>query len=77
MVSPNYSGFSLLHASLMLMCSYFLSQVTPGSKADVAGISSGDYILAINGSSSDNMSHFDAQDAVRRAGQSLDLLLEK
>ena len=51
-------------------------KVTPGSKADVAGIQSGDYIIEINGASSDNMTHFDAQDAVRRAGQNLDLLLD-
>lgn len=52
-------------------------KVTPGSKADVAGIQSGDYIVEINGASSDNMTHFDAQDAVRRAGQNLDILLDK
>ena len=52
-------------------------QVTPGSKADFAGIKSGDYILEVNGDSSDNMSHFDAQDAVRRAGQNLDLHLQR
>lgn len=52
-------------------------KVTPGSKADVAGIQSGDYIVEINGTSSDNMTHFDAQDAVRRAGLNLDLLLDK
>ena len=56
----------------------FLSmQVTPGSKADVSGIASGDYVLQVNGDSSDNMTHFDAQDAVRRAGQNLDLLLQR
>lgn len=62
-----------LHAFSTLL---FL-QVTPGSKAALAGINSGDYILEVNGDSSDNMTHFDAQDAVRRAGQNLDLLLER
>jgi len=52
-------------------------QVTPGSKAAVRGIASGDYVLEVNGDSSDNMTHFDAQDAVRRAGQNLDLLLQR
>ncbi|KAJ7392147.1 LIM domain-binding protein 3 [Desmophyllum pertusum] len=54
-----------------------ISKVTPGSKADVAEISSGDYVLEVNGDSSDNMTHFDAQDAVRRAGQNLDLFLQR
>ena len=52
-------------------------QVTPGSKAANSGIASGDYVLEVNGDSSDNMTHFDAQDAVRRAGQNLDLLLQR
>lgn len=54
-----------------------ISKVTPGSKADMAKISLGDHILEINGDSTDSMTHFDAQDAVRRAGQNLDIVLEK
>lgn len=52
-----------------------ISKITPGSKADLASIGPGDYILEINGDSTANMKHFDAQDAVRRAGQNLDVLL--
>lgn len=61
----------------MFIYSHFLPKVTPGSKADMAKISLGDHILEINGDSTDSMTHFDAQDAVRRAGQNLDIVLEK
>lgn len=51
--------------------------MTPGSKADLVGIKSGDYIREVNGDTTENMSHFEAQDSVRRAGQNLDLVLER
>lgn len=53
-----------------------ISKITPGSKADLANVSPGDYILEINGYSAANMTHFDAQDVVKNANE-LDILLER
>lgn len=69
--------FAVFVNSYRVAGAFFHVQVTPGSKADFAGIKSGDYVLEVSGDSSDNMTHFDAQDAVRRAGQNLDLLLQR
>eukprot|EP00061_Rhincodon_typus_P013745 g40314.t1 len=55
----------------------FLSfQVSPGSKAAQANISQGDTIVAIDGVSTEGMTHLDCQNKIKSATYSLNLTLQ-
>ena len=51
------------------------AQVTPGGKAGKGGVREGDYIIAINGDSTEGLLHFDAQQMIKATGMSLQLKL--
>lgn len=53
-----------------------VSKVTPGGKADRAGIEPGMILSEINGSSTKSMTHVEAQNKVKSAGASLKLTVE-
>ncbi|XP_072904256.1 PDZ and LIM domain protein 3b isoform X2 [Hemitrygon akajei] len=54
-----------------------VSRVTPGSKASLANLSPGDVILAIDGVSTDNMAHVDAQNRIKAASSKLSLKIDR
>ncbi|XP_072113859.1 PDZ and LIM domain protein 3-like [Mobula birostris] len=54
-----------------------VSRVTPGSKASLANLSPGDVILAIDGVSTDNMAHVDAQNRIKAASNKLSLKIDR
>ncbi|XP_032874456.1 PDZ and LIM domain protein 3 isoform X1 [Amblyraja radiata] len=54
-----------------------VSRVTPGSKASLANLSPGDVILAIDGVSTDNMAHVDAQNRIKAANDMLSLKIDR
>jgi C-terminal processing protease CtpA/Prc len=53
-----------------------LFQITSGGKADGKGICSGDSLIAINGQSTEGMTHIEAQNAIKRS-QTLKLNLNR
>ncbi|CAK8675320.1 unnamed protein product [Clavelina lepadiformis] len=68
-------GFRLVggcdfHANLAI------SKVTPGGKADIAGLKPGDVIAAINGHDASQLSHLDAQNYVKSSTSNLALKVE-
>ncbi|XP_051897293.1 LIM domain-binding protein 3a [Pristis pectinata] len=54
-----------------------ISRVSPGSKAALANISQGDTIVAIDGVSTEGMTHLDCQNKIKSATYSLNLSLQK
>lgn len=52
-------------------------QVNPGSLAEQAGLKTGDMIVRIGGAEADNMKHKEAQDAIVRAGNYLELAIAR
>ena len=55
----------------------FVFQITPGSKASTANLCPGDIIVAINGLSTENMTHNDAQERIKAAAHQLSLRIER
>lgn len=55
----------------------FRLKVNPGSLAESAGLKIGDIIVKICGQSAESMSHRDAEDAIVRAGNNLDMTVAK
>lgn len=54
-----------------------LFQVTPGSKAAQANLCIGDIFLAIDGESTENMTHMDAQNKIKGCGDELVLSIDR
>ncbi|XP_071762814.1 PDZ and LIM domain protein 4 [Centroberyx gerrardi] len=54
-----------------------ISRVTPGSKAALGDLCPGDTILAINGDSTDNMTHMEAQNRIKTCTQQLTLNISR
>ncbi|XP_072347453.1 LIM domain-binding protein 3a [Scyliorhinus torazame] len=54
-----------------------ISRVSPGSKAAQANINQGDTIVAIDGVSTEGMTHLDCQNKIKSASYSLNLSLQK
>ncbi|XP_059496238.1 LIM domain-binding protein 3 isoform X5 [Stegostoma tigrinum] len=54
-----------------------ISRISPGSKAAQANISQGDTIVAIDGVSTEGMTHLDCQNKIKAATYSLNLTLQK
>ncbi|XP_039186682.1 PDZ and LIM domain protein 3 isoform X1 [Crotalus tigris] len=54
-----------------------ITRITPGSKASQANLCPGDIIIAIDGHSTENMTHNDAQEKIKAAGQQLCLKIER
>ncbi|XP_034257288.1 PDZ and LIM domain protein 3 isoform X3 [Pantherophis guttatus] len=54
-----------------------ITRITPGSKASQANLCPGDIIIAIDGHSTENMTHNDAQEKIKAATQQLCLKIER
>ncbi|XP_068134792.1 PDZ and LIM domain protein 3 isoform X3 [Hyperolius riggenbachi] len=54
-----------------------ISRITPGSKSSVANLCPGDVILAIDGFSTENMTHAEAQDRIKAAVDQLCLKIDR
>ncbi|XP_022241983.1 PDZ and LIM domain protein Zasp-like [Limulus polyphemus] len=54
-----------------------IQKVNPGSLAENAGLQTGDGVLKIQGQATENMRHKEAQDSIIRAGNSLELLIQR
>ncbi|XP_063814894.1 LIM domain-binding protein 3 isoform X1 [Pseudophryne corroboree] len=54
-----------------------ISRVTPGSKAAQSNVNQGDLVVAIDGVSTDSMTHLDAQNKIKSASYNLSLTLQK
>lgn len=54
-----------------------ISRITPGSKASQANLCPGDIIIAIDGYSTENMTHNDAQERIKAASHQLCLKIER
>ncbi|XP_067828441.1 LIM domain-binding protein 3a [Heptranchias perlo] len=54
-----------------------ISRISPGSKAALANINQGDTIVAIDGVSTEGMTHLDCQNKIKSASYSLNLSLQK
>ncbi|KAM9331547.1 PDZ and LIM domain protein 3 isoform 1-T1 [Gastrophryne carolinensis] len=54
-----------------------ISRITPGSKSSVANLCPGDVILAIDGYSTENMTHAEAQDRIKAATDQLCLKIDR
>ncbi|KAF7206320.1 PDZ and LIM domain protein 4 [Nothobranchius furzeri] len=54
-----------------------ISRVTPGSKAALSDLCPGDTILAINGDSTEHMTHMDAQNRIKMCFQQLTLSISR
>ena len=55
----------------------YVTQVTPGGKASKGGVKAGDFVVAINGDSTEGLLHFDAQQMVKATGMSLQFKLSR
>lgn len=53
------------------------TQITPGSKAAQSQLSQGDLVVAIDGVSTDTMTHLEAQNKIKSASYNLSLTLQK
>ena len=51
--------------------------MTPGGKAARGGVKETDFLLAINGDSTEGLLHFDAQQMVKATGMTLQLKLSR
>ncbi|XP_076192520.1 PDZ and LIM domain protein 3 isoform X2 [Aptenodytes patagonicus] len=54
-----------------------ITRITPGSKASAANLCPGDVIVAIDGLSTENMTHNDAQERIKAAAHQLCLKIER
>ncbi|XP_043534630.1 PDZ and LIM domain protein 1 isoform X2 [Chiloscyllium plagiosum] len=54
-----------------------ISRITPGSKAEAAGLCIGDAILSINGENTDGMTHLDAQSKIKGCIDELTFLIAR
>ncbi|XP_075697829.1 LIM domain-binding protein 3 isoform X2 [Rhinoderma darwinii] len=54
-----------------------ISRVTPGSKAAQSSVNQGDLVAAIDGVSTDGMTHLEAQNKIKSASYNLNLTLQK
>ncbi|XP_060097059.1 LIM domain-binding protein 3 isoform X9 [Heteronotia binoei] len=54
-----------------------ISRITPGSKAAQSQMNQGDMVVAIDGSSTDGMTHLEAQNKIKSASYNLALTLQK
>ncbi|XP_076855847.1 LIM domain-binding protein 3b isoform X1 [Brachyhypopomus gauderio] len=54
-----------------------ISRITPGSKAASGNLAQGDIIMAIDGVSTDGMTHLDAQNKIKQATTKLSLSMQK
>ncbi|XP_007423754.1 PDZ and LIM domain protein 3 isoform X2 [Python bivittatus] len=54
-----------------------ITRITPGSKASQANLCPGDIIIAIDGHSTENMTHNDAQERIKAAAHQLCLKIER
>ncbi|XP_077585465.1 LIM domain-binding protein 3-like isoform X5 [Stigmatopora nigra] len=54
-----------------------ISRITPGSKAAQANLVQGDVIMAIDGASTDGMTHLEAQNKIKMASYNLSLTMTK
>uniref|UniRef100_A0A8C5Q7A5 LIM domain binding 3 n=1 Tax=Leptobrachium leishanense TaxID=445787 RepID=A0A8C5Q7A5_9ANUR len=54
-----------------------ISRVTPGSKAAQSNVNQGDLVIAIDGVSTDGMTHLEAQNKIKSASYNLGLTLQK
>ncbi|XP_032079658.1 PDZ and LIM domain protein 3 isoform X2 [Thamnophis elegans] len=54
-----------------------ITRITPGSKASQANLCPGDIIITIDGHSTENMTHNDAQEKIKAATQQLCLKIER
>ncbi|XP_039624388.1 LIM domain-binding protein 3a [Polypterus senegalus] len=54
-----------------------ISRITPGSKAAQANLSQGDIIVAIDGTSTDGMTHLEAQNKIKSASYNLALSMQR
>nr|XP_015203188.1 PREDICTED: LIM domain-binding protein 3-like isoform X1 [Lepisosteus oculatus]XP_015203189.1 PREDICTED: LIM domain-binding protein 3-like isoform X1 [Lepisosteus oculatus] len=54
-----------------------ISRITPGSKAAQANLNQGDIIIAIDGASTDGMTHLDAQNKIKCASFNLNLTMQR
>ncbi|KAG8578907.1 hypothetical protein GDO81_010661 [Engystomops pustulosus] len=54
-----------------------ISRLTPGGKAEVAGVNVGDWLLQIDGESTTNMTHIEAQNKIRACSNKLGLALSR
>ncbi|KAM4033049.1 LIM domain-binding protein 3 isoform 1-T2 [Anomaloglossus baeobatrachus] len=54
-----------------------ISRVTPGSKAAQSNVNQGDLVVAIDGVSTDGMTHLEAQNKIKSASYNLNLTLQK
>lgn len=51
--------------------------MNPGGLAEQAGLMSGDAILKIQGHNTDGMKHKEAQDAILRAGNNIEMVIQR
>lgn len=61
----------------LLRCLCVLGQITPGSKAAQVNLIPGDFIVAIDGVSTDGMTHLEAQNKIKMASYNLALTMSK
>lgn len=61
----------------LLRCLCVLGQITPGSKAAQVNLAPGDFIVAIDGVSTDGMTHLEAQNKIKMASYNLALTMSK
>ncbi|XP_018425446.1 PREDICTED: LIM domain-binding protein 3 isoform X2 [Nanorana parkeri] len=54
-----------------------ISRVTPGSKAAQSNVNQGDLVVAIDGVSTDGMTHLEAQNKIKSASYNLSLTVQK
>ncbi|XP_056430994.1 PDZ and LIM domain protein 7 isoform X2 [Hyla sarda] len=54
-----------------------ISRLTPGGKAEVVGVNVGDWLLQIDGESTTNMTHIEAQNKIRACSNKLSLALSR
>jgi len=64
-----------MHGAYAVKFCFF--QITPGSKASAANLCPGDVIVAIDGLSTENMTHNDAQERIKAAAHQLCLKIER
>ncbi len=58
-------------------CFHLFLQLTPGGKAAQAGVGVGDWVVSIDNTNAEDMTHVEAQNKIRAATDSLNLTLSK
>ena len=74
-----FKSFFVFHVRFHIyFCGFFpLCQLTPGGKAMVGGVQKGYYILSVNGTDLDGLTHHEVQHLIRTAGSALRLEITK